>query len=109
LTTLFLAGGYGVVFEQRAVDGFPRAFLTPTTLLAVCLVGAAAADGPLPTWKHLSSKTGDWSVPNGGKQQTACVVFDIDKDGAADIVIAERTQTPASSDCATPRPAGTNT
>ena len=42
--------------------------------------------------KHLSSKTGDLPEPNGGKQQMACVVFDIDQDGAADIVIAERTQ-----------------
>jgi len=30
-----------------------------------------------------------------GTQQTACVVFDIDRDGAADIVIAERTRAPA--------------
>ena len=60
-----------------------------------CLNLAHAADVPLPTWKHLSSKTGDLPEPNGGKQQTACVVFDIDQDGAADIVIAERTQAPA--------------
>jgi hypothetical protein len=59
------------------------------------LTVARAADVPLPTWKHLSSKTGDLPQPNGGTQQTACVVFDIDRDGAADIVIAERTQAPA--------------
>ncbi len=56
---------------------------------------AQAAGVPLPSWKHLSSTNGDLPEPNGGKQQTACVVFDIDRDGAADIVIAERTQAPA--------------
>lgn len=56
---------------------------------------ATAAEPPLPTWKHLSSKTGDLPVPSNGNQQTACVVFDIDGDGASDIVIAERTKAPA--------------
>jgi len=65
--------------------------LTGTALLAASLAGAIAGV-PTPTWKHLSSRSGDLPVPNGGKQQTACVVFDIDRDGAADIVIAERTQ-----------------
>ncbi len=37
---------------------------------------AHAADMPLPPWRHLSSKNGDLPEPNGGKQQTACVVFD---------------------------------
>ncbi len=68
---------------------------TTVLLLALACAGASAADLPLPTWKHLSSKTGDLPEPNGGKQQTACVVFDIDRDGVADIVIAERTQAPA--------------
>jgi hypothetical protein len=72
----------------------------PTPILAAALLGvslmlASAADIPLPSWKHLSSKSGDLPVPNGGKQQTACVVFDIDGDGVADIVIAERTQAPS--------------
>ena len=70
--------------------------LTLTAVLAsLSLTLAHAADMPLPTWKHLSSKNGDLPEPNGGRQQTACVVFDIDQDGAADIVIAERTQAPA--------------
>ena len=63
-------------------------------LLLALSVGCAAG-APLPQWKHLSSKEGDLPVPNGGTQQTACVVFDIDKDGRADIVLAERTQAPA--------------
>ncbi len=56
---------------------------------------ADAADIPLPAWKHLCSKTGDLPQPNGGTQQTACVAFDVDRNGTADIVIAERTQAPA--------------
>jgi len=63
--------------------------------VALAAARALAADVPLPAWKHLSSKTGELPVPNGGDQQTACVVFDIDRDGAADIVIAERTRAPA--------------
>lgn len=49
----------------------------------------------LPAWKHLSSKNGELPSPNGGRQQTACVVFDIDGDGADEIVVAERTRAPA--------------
>jgi len=50
---------------------------------------------PVVSWRHLSSRKGDLPEPNGGKQQTACVVFDIDGDGSCDIVIAERTRPPA--------------
>jgi len=64
-------------------------------LLAGFLHSANAGTIPLPVWKHLSSKTGDLPTPNGGHQQTACVVFDINQDGAADIVIAERTRPPS--------------
>jgi FG-GAP-like repeat len=71
------------------------ALLSVTGLLTGFLAAASAGNIPMPTWKHLSSKTGDLPVPNGGTQQTACVVFDIDKDGVADIVIAERTNAPA--------------
>ncbi len=82
---------------------FSRAIVprTASTLaVAVCLLvlratGTSAADLPLPAWKHLSSKAGELPVPNGGDQQTACVVFDIDRDGAVDIVLAERTRAPA--------------
>ena len=56
---------------------------------------AGATDIPLPAWKHLSSSTGELPEPNGGTQQTACVTFDIDGDGVADIVLAERTKAPA--------------
>jgi hypothetical protein len=58
---------------------------------AVALAGilltslAAAADLPLPTWKHLSSDAGDLPKPNCGKEQTACLVLDIDRDGYPDL------------------------
>lgn len=46
-------------------------------------------------WQHLSSKTGDLPVPGGSQQQTACVVFDADKDGVNDFVLGFRQQAPA--------------
>ncbi len=47
--------------------------------------------GPRCRWIRLSSNTGALPLPTGGAQQTACVTFDIDGDGRADIVIGERT------------------
>ncbi|MCJ7751545.1 MAG: VCBS repeat-containing protein [Armatimonadetes bacterium] len=73
----------------------PISLFAPICLVLLSLSLAAAADVPRPKWKHLSSKQGDVAVPNGGTQQTACVVFDVDGDGKTDIVIAERTQAPA--------------
>lgn len=64
-------------------------------LMILSFARAWAAEPPMPTWKHLSSKKGELPTPNGGTQQTACVVFDIDGDGANDIVLAERTKAPA--------------
>jgi len=70
-----------------------------TALLATAaLWGHLAGVGlgaDFPQWKHLSSKTGDLPVPNGGKEQTACLVLDVNKDGLNDIVIAERSQAPS--------------
>jgi len=71
------------------------ALAASAALWGLLAAAAGGAEIALPAWKHLSSKTGDLPPPNGGPQQTACVVFDIDKDGAADIVLGERTQAPA--------------
>lgn len=61
-------------------------------LVAVGCVTAANADV---VWQRKSSSTGDLPVPNEGKQQTCCVVFDIDKDGINDFVVGERTKAPS--------------
>ena len=71
----------------------------PSMILAfVAMAGvlnpAVAAEKAV-TWKRLSTTTGDLPVPNSGDQQTCCVVFDIDGDGADDFVIGERTQAPS--------------
>jgi FG-GAP-like repeat len=60
--------------------------------LAVGLIlGAAEAGGrEYPTWTHLSSKDGDLPEPGLSKQQTGCLVLDIDKDGLNDIVVTSR-------------------
>ena len=65
-------------------------------LAAGGLLGLSSpAQGGNVKWKHLSSVNGDLPVPNAGKEQTASLVCDIDKDGINDFAIAERTQAPA--------------
>ncbi|MDH7570512.1 MAG: FG-GAP and VCBS repeat-containing protein [Armatimonadota bacterium] len=66
-------------------------------LLAVGVSALEAGRGGLrvPTWRHLSTSKGDLPVPVPGTEQTACVLADLDKDGAADIVVAERTTAPS--------------
>lgn len=73
---------------------FRVGFAALTVWLGAGLCLAGAGELPRPTWQHLSSKTGDLPAPNGGGQQTACVTFDIDGDGRADIVLGERTRAP---------------
>ena len=65
-------------------------------VVVVCIVGASlwAGAGNAVVWKHLSTRNGDLPVPNSGTQQTSATVFDIDKDGANDFVITERTVVP---------------
>ena len=59
--------------------------------LAFCLAAANAEAA----WQRKSSSTGDMPIPNDGKQQTCCMVLDIDKDGVDDFVVGERTRTPS--------------
>jgi hypothetical protein len=47
------------------------------------------------TWKHLSTITGEIPQTAGGKQQTSCLTADLDNDGAAEIVITDRSVTPS--------------
>ena len=46
-------------------------------------------------WNHISSTAGQIEVPNSGNQQTASLVMDVDKDGAMDFFISERTAAPS--------------
>ncbi|MFN0156887.1 MAG: FG-GAP-like repeat-containing protein [Bacteroidota bacterium] len=48
-----------------------------------------------PQWIHLVSGSGELPVPNGGTQQTASLVLDVDGDDVNDFVIAERTSIPS--------------
>jgi hypothetical protein len=59
--------------------------------VAFCLTAANAEVA----WQRKSSSTGDMPAPNDGKQQTCCMILDIDKDGIDDFVVGERTQTPS--------------
>lgn len=73
----------------------PR-LLGTAVLLAISLTVATAADRPLPTWKHLSSKNGDLPVPPGGStQQTGAVVGDFDGDRVNDFILSFRQKPPA--------------
>ncbi len=69
--------------------------LLTTGAVAGLLVLSSSAPGGSFKWKHVSSINGDLPVPNPGKEQTASLVCDIDKDGVNDFAIAERTQAPA--------------
>lgn len=64
-------------------------------ILAAWLAGSSAAAGDKPTWTYLSSSSGSLPPPNTGKQQTACLILDVDGDKTSDFVVAERTQSPA--------------
>ena len=59
-------------------------------------IGAAAAELALPSWKQLSSKTGDLPTPPGGStQQTGAVIGDFDRDGVNDFILSFRQKPPA--------------
>ncbi len=62
--------------------------------LALSVSHGSAAEKAV-IWKRSSTTTGDLPIPNAGNQQTCCVVFDIDGDGADDFIVGERTQTPS--------------
>jgi hypothetical protein len=67
---------------------------TTTTLLLILSFASLVTAGEV-TWTRKSSTTGDLPAPSDGKQQTCCLIFDIDKDGIDDFVIGERTRTPS--------------
>ena len=59
-------------------------------LVGLFVLGAQAYGQEYPRWTQLSSKTGDLPSPGKSRQQTGCVVLDIDKNGLNDIVITSR-------------------
>lgn len=63
-------------------------------LILLGMGSALSSLGQETVWKHLSTKTGDLEAPNQNQQQTATAVFDVDKDGILDFLIAERTGAP---------------
>jgi hypothetical protein len=67
---------------------------TTTILLLIIAICAFTANGDV-VWERKSSSAGDMPTPNDGKQQTCCMVLDIDKDGIEDFVVGERTRTPS--------------
>jgi hypothetical protein len=78
----------GCAFRGKNISG------AAMMLLLVLAFGLAGAKADV-TWQRKSSLTGDMPAPNDGKQQTCCIVMDIDKDGIDDFVVGERTQTPS--------------
>jgi hypothetical protein len=46
-------------------------------------------------WTRLSSRYGDIPAPFPGKQQTAALAADLDKDGAADLILSDRMASPS--------------
>jgi len=47
------------------------------------------------SWKHISSADGSLPLLNPGGQQTATLSLDVDRDGQAEVFVAERTEAPA--------------
>jgi hypothetical protein len=74
----------------------PRSLLPSVfhgSLLLILLLLWPAAAGAQASWARKSSASGDLPAPNGGDQQTCCLVLDIDRDGVDDFVVGERTRT----------------
>ncbi len=69
--------------------------LEMTTILLLILSFASLVTAGEVAWTRKSSTTGDLPAPSDGKQQTCCLILDIDKDGIDDFVIGERTRTPS--------------
>ena len=72
-----------------------RQFVFLFLFLTIAFTSNAQVQKPNIEWKHYSTEKGDLEVPNGSEQQTATAVFDIDKDGINDFIIAERQKAPS--------------
>src|SRR5690606_8862370 len=81
----------GLVPETQPAPA--RVHIRSAYLDPVVIVGAAQPRETV--WVHLSTDNGDLPQANGGSQQTALVVFDVDRDGVDDFVVGERTGSPS--------------
>lgn len=73
----------------------PAVFAYP---LAALLLFSSSCDKRQTTgsgWMHISSKNGEIPVPGPSTQQTACLIFDADKDGLDDFIIGDRETGPS--------------
>jgi FG-GAP-like repeat len=61
-----------------------------TFVVGAILLAPPAGGRESPQWKHLSTKTGDLPAPGTSKEQTGCLILDIDKNGLNDIVVTSR-------------------
>lgn len=64
-------------------------------ILASIVSAPLAAAEQAARWRRMSSASGELPLPNEGDQQTSCIVLDVNRDGADDFVIGERTKAPA--------------
>jgi hypothetical protein len=79
--------------KKRLVQHLPIYWLG--CLIFVFVVSTSDAMFQSIEWTHLTSKNGGLPAPNGGLEQTATLILDVDRDGVNDFVIAERSQAPA--------------
>ena len=90
IATQVSSGKRGIV--PHLAFGFPFSILV---LLALLALAPAASTQSAVEWRHLSSKTGDLPAPGPGRQQTASLILDVDRDGVNDFILAERTASPS--------------
>ena len=88
------------MFTNRSHSEKQSSVPSPSTTVTIALalycfsLSAQAAFTPV-SWTHLSSANGDLPVPFDADQQTATLIVDVDKDGAEDFVLTERTKSPS--------------
>jgi len=91
LAFLFLAGGLAVMAARTGMSTGG----TDVRLDDRLNLGADDGAGPRFAWKRLSTESGELPMTNGGREQTASLVADVDGDGIGDVFIADRSVAPS--------------